>query len=415
MNAKKKALVLGGTNPHIELIKNLKNRGFYTILIDYFKNPPARTYADEHIQASTLDNEAVLKIAQDNKVDLVISTCVDQANATACFVAEKLNLPKPYSYETALKVTNKPIMKEIMRDSGIPTSDFIYASSVDDFDESKLDYPVVVKPADCNGSKGVRKVDNDNDLKKYLQEALSLSRTNNAIIEEYVEGDEIQIDCFIQDNKAKLLMMSKKRKMPARMDSVMQSFGSIMPYTVSETVRAKIQKIVEKIAVSFKLNNTPMLIQTLVHNDDVSVIEFAPRIGGGLSYRIIKMVSSFDILNASVDSFLGNMVDVETKNSNCCFSTNNIYARPCVFKEITGYQQLIEQSVIEEFYPYKTQGMTVGAEVSSSNRIAGFLVKAQNHNELIKKMKIAVNKLEVVDMSNNSVMIKDFYFDEFGS
>ena len=80
-----KAIVLGGTNPHIELIKNLKKRGYYTILVDYAENPLAKDYADEHIQESSLDKEKVFKIARDRKVNLVISTCSDQANVTACY------------------------------------------------------------------------------------------------------------------------------------------------------------------------------------------------------------------------------------------------------------------------------------------------------------------------------------------
>ena len=100
----KVALVLGGTVPHMELILQLKNRGYYTILIDYLENPPA---ADEHIVESTLDKEKVLEIAVERKVELVISGCVDQANISACYAMEKLGKYVPYSYEIARKVTNK--------------------------------------------------------------------------------------------------------------------------------------------------------------------------------------------------------------------------------------------------------------------------------------------------------------------
>ena len=103
----KVALVLGGTVPHMELILQLKNRGYYTILIDYLENPPAADAADEHIVESTLDKEKVLEIAVERKVELVISGCVDQANISACYAMEKLGKYVPYSYEIARKVTNK--------------------------------------------------------------------------------------------------------------------------------------------------------------------------------------------------------------------------------------------------------------------------------------------------------------------
>ena len=82
----KTAIVLGGTVPHITLINKLKERGFYTILVDFFDNPPAQKYADEHIKESTLDKDVIVKIAQKRKVDLVISTCIDQANSICCYV-----------------------------------------------------------------------------------------------------------------------------------------------------------------------------------------------------------------------------------------------------------------------------------------------------------------------------------------
>ena len=113
-NNKPIAIVLGGTFPHIELIKNLQQRGYYAVLVDYLDHPPAKDFADEHLQESTLDQDRVLDIAQSRGAKLVISTCIDQANVTACYVAEKLGLPAPYSYETALSVTNKGLMKEKM-------------------------------------------------------------------------------------------------------------------------------------------------------------------------------------------------------------------------------------------------------------------------------------------------------------
>ena len=89
------AIVLGGTNPHKALIENLRTRGYYTLLIDYNENPPAKEIADNHIKFSTLDQEGVLSIAKSVNAELVISTCVDQANVTACYVGEKLELPIP--------------------------------------------------------------------------------------------------------------------------------------------------------------------------------------------------------------------------------------------------------------------------------------------------------------------------------
>jgi len=154
MNDKPIAIVLGGTNPHIALIENLKNRGYYTLLVDYLENPPAKTFADKHIRESTLEKEKVYDLAKRYNASLVISTCIDQANATACYAAEKLGLPSPYNYETALNVTNKGLMKRIMLDNNIPTARHFFIKRPDEFFNFKMKFPVVIKPADSNGAVG---------------------------------------------------------------------------------------------------------------------------------------------------------------------------------------------------------------------------------------------------------------------
>ncbi len=122
---KKTAIVLGGTIPHCELIRQLKGRGYYTILVDYYENPPAKEFADLHIKESTLDEDKVLEIAKQYNADLTISGCIDQANKTACYVLEKMGQFCPYSYQKASEITAKSYMKRIMIENGIPTGKYM--------------------------------------------------------------------------------------------------------------------------------------------------------------------------------------------------------------------------------------------------------------------------------------------------
>ena len=176
------AIVLGGTIPHISLIAKLKERGYYVVLIDFLNNPPAAHYADEHVRESTLDKEGVLDIAKRKQASLVISTCVDQANAVCCYVAEQLNLPHPYSYKIALDVTDKVKMKEILIANDIPTARHIYVNKIEDGMGKNLRYPLIVKPADSNSANGVKKVFSEDDLRTYLPVALKYSRNGYAIV-----------------------------------------------------------------------------------------------------------------------------------------------------------------------------------------------------------------------------------------
>lgn len=408
------AIVLGGTNPHIALIENLKKRGYYTILIDYYKYPPAKYFADEHIQESTLDKELVLSIAQLRNANLVISTCVDQANLTACYIAEKLGLPTPYNFQTALNVTNKIEMKRKMKESNVPTSNFQVFEGPDQLDELNMSYPLIVKPADSTGSKGVKKVNNLSDLKIGLIQALEISRVKKAIIEEYKEGIEIGIDCFIQEGIAHILTIRQKLKIHDRHGIVEQSLGSLIPAEISKKTQDSIKAYIEIIAKIFALDNTPFLMQAIVRDNDVNVIEFAPRIGGGLNYYIVKHCSGFDIVNAAVDSFLGINTKVTMTNPNIFYAANHIYARPGIYGAITGHEELIKQGIIKHFTVNKSRGMIIGPNMTSSDRVGSFLVEDKSKQSLFQKIQLVIEKLNAYDNNDQPIMIKEIYdFERF--
>ena len=411
MNSQPKAIVLGGTNPHIELIKNLKRRGYYTVLVDYYENPPAKHAADQHIQESTLDLEKVLKIAKDIDAKLVISACVDQANVTACYVAEKLGLPAPYSYETALSISNKGLMKKIMVEKGVPTSKHIYTNNLDEFNISGLKFPVVVKPADCCASKGVKRANNMSELEEYFKDAINFSRVKKSIIEEFIEGLEISVYAFIKDKESEIIMISERMSKTNNLGGQL-CYATITPSEITKVAKEKILNIINVLADSFKLCNTPFHIQALIKEENVSIIEFAPRVGGGVSYYTIKENTGFDIINATVDSYLGLSRPVVYSSPKCYYAINLIYANPGVFNYIAGFQDLIKESVIEKIYQYKTKNMNINKDSASNSRVGSFIVRGNNKQEIINKTKLAIDRLEVYDINGRPVMRKDIYLQD---
>jgi biotin carboxylase len=404
-----KAIVLGGTSAHIELIQKLKRRGYYIILIDYYENPIAKQYANEHIQESTLDKERVLQIAKDKKVNLVITTCIDQANITAIYVSEKLGYHVPYSYETSLNVTNKIFMKRIMEQNSIPTSKYINVKEISECKNNDLKYPLIVKPSDSNGSKGVNKAVNDKELLFYLNNALKISRSNQAIIEEYIEGKEIGIDCFIKNHEVHILTIRERKKINCRSNNLQQITGTVTPPNINSKKIKEIKKIVEKIAFVFQLDNTPLMVQAIISNEEINIIEFAPRIGGGESSRMIELITGFDIINQTINSFMGLPIDIAIKKNEQYFSETLLYAEPSIMGFIKGDKELIEKNIIEYIVQYKTKGMTIGNDLSSINRVGAFVVKGNNLEELNTKIEIAIKELEIYDLMNSPIMRKDIY------
>ncbi len=408
---KKIAIVLGGTVPHVELVKQLKDRGYYTILIDYYDNPPAKIVADEHIKESTLDCDIVLRIAQERRADLVISTCIDQANLTACYVGEKLGLPIPYSYQTALNVTDKNKMKKIMLENDIPTSKYVTIKKIQDVENVDLQYPVMVKPADSNSSSGVKKATNQQELYDYTRNAISLSRTNTAIVEEFKAGKEVSVYSFIEKGKAKILMTLEKHNATEGEDKVWKCYASTSPANLSSQMLHKIEKISTHIAKSFELDNTPLFFQSIIQDDGINIIEFAPRIGGGLSYwQIMLHTHGLNLIGLAIDSFLN--IDVHLSNS-CDYKVRTcvqqLLGLPCVFEGFSDYQHLKDDGTIYDLYQNKGKGVTINNTKANEERLGSILVVGTSREEILEKVKKAIFAIDAYDISGQSILRRDLY------
>jgi len=404
------AIVLGGTSPHAELCRALKKRGYYTILVDYHAHPPAKPYADEHVMESTLDKDAVLHIARDRMASLIIATCVDQANATACYVLEKLGKHSPYSYKTAVSVSNKISMKSVMLENRIRTSQFICTSDSGSKEWDTLKFPLIVKPCDSNGSKGVRRCDGPHEVSKHLPTALSLSRSGKAVVEEFIEGREIAFDSYVMDGRTHILMTRERRKIRRTSVSIQQIYGSFWPADLDEKLNRKLTEIGDSIARAFRLENTPLMVQAIVDGDNISVIEFAPRIGGGENYAIIKMATGFDLIDAAIDSYLGEKPLLPCiMPQEKVFLDNYLYAGPCEFGKIVGLEELFEEGAISAFKIYKKTGFRVGEDISSNNRVGSFVVTSSTQAEGIEKIQHALSHIQIYDSKGVEVFLREIY------
>ena len=405
---KQVVLVLGGTVPHISLVKKLKLRGYYTILVDYLDNPPAKEYADEHIKESTLDNEKITEIARERNAIAVLATCVDQANVTCCYAAEKLGLPHPYSYQTALNVTDKVRMKEIMWNNNIPTSKYVHVSCFEDALSKSLRYPLIVKPADSNSANGVKKVLNENELKEYLPLALKFSRNGFAIVEEFISGREISAYSVVVDGKAHLLMVQERLSCIEGSENTIKCYGSYTPARITAAAKSKIEPILTQIAQAFHLDNTPLFFQGIVDGDDISIIEFAPRVGGGISSKTIKFSSKFDIIDAAIDSYFCKKISLDGYHpQDKHFAVNQIYGSNGVYDHTTGIDLLLSENLVENISFYKKKGDNIDDSRASTGRIGVMVFSANSDSEIRSKIKKAFNTIDCFDNNGNSIIRRD--------
>ena len=401
-----KALVIAGGVPQVELIKQLKSRGITTVLADGSPNAVARPYSDIFYNVNIFDISAVKEIAEKEKVDFLLTVCADQVLLVVAEVSEMLGLPCYIDYKTAQDVSDKIRMKRIFKAVGVPTSDYVEMDHLDLNAISHLQYPLVVKPVDAYSSKGVRKVDNLDELKQYYAEAQRISRSGGVIVEEFFQGEEISVDAFVVNGKAKILTVSNSEKVKDKNRFVI--FRGRYPVNASKVVLDKIQDIAQKIADGFGLVNSPLLIQLLNNGEDVSVLEFCARTGGNMKWLLIKYSCGVDVITATIDITLGKEPNLEVKDIGHKIVVDDfIYCYPGVFDHFEGFDEMVEQGLINEFHPVRIKGTEMHGVTSSSDRIGGMNIVADSIEEFNAKEKKILENVRVVDVNGNDIMRRD--------
>ena len=397
-----KILVLAGGSDQIDLINELKKRGHYVILVDYYQNPPAKRYADKHIQESTLDVDKVRLIAVDEKVDMICTACTDQALLTVAKVSEDLSLPTYITYQTALNVTNKSYMKKVMYENDIPTSKYLIADKADMKLAANFNYPLVVKPVDCNSSKGVVKVYDASQVEEAIANAISLSRTQTAVVEEFISGEEVSADFYIQGDEVKFLCASKSNKIKnTNSFTITQSYYPV----INEAQEAKLVEISTKIAKAFDLKDTPLLVQLIHHDDDFYVLEFSARMGGGSKHKVIETISGVDIMKVYVDRILGVKPTVKPEKKVKFATMNYVYCNNGMFVKIEGREEIRKKNLIVADFQYKMENNLITKHETSGDRVMGYLVVADTLDEMAEKIKTVDNTLKIIDDKGNDIMI----------
>lgn len=401
-----KALVLCGGIPQAALIKELKSRNITVLLADMNEKVLARQYADEFYPISVLDVDAIRNLAIEKKVDFLITVCADQVLQVVAEVSEDLGLPCYIDFETAKNVSKKSFMKRIFSENGVPTSPFVVMETFDEAKVAHLRYPMVVKPVDAYSSRGVTKVGSLDELKAAFDKAVKISRTGNAIVEEFVEGDEITVDVYVEEGKAHVLCLSNLDKIGE--DGKFIINRSRIPADVSDEIKAAIAAAAQRIADAFGLKNTPMLIQLISDGKKIYVVEFCARTGGGIKFLMIKKFSGFDVVKAVVDLTLGKKPHVERKQAPATFTVNEfLYCHPGTFDHLEGFEELLKEGVLTEYSQFKSSGTVFGEINGSGDRVAYFSIEADSRAELIERHRIANAKLRAVSSDGKDLIRHD--------
>ncbi|RLD33043.1 MAG: carboxylate--amine ligase, partial [Bacteroidetes bacterium] len=390
-------------------IRRAKDIGMTVVVSDMDPNCPGAEEADLFVKASTFSYEETCSAAEKEKVDAVFTLGTDQPVLPVAKTALKLGLPSGISVETALGVTNKRIMKPIFKKNGIPSCKFRLISTKTKSDDlNDFNYPLVIKPVDSQGQRGVYKVENWGELKEFMPDVLSFSREGNILVEEYYPGDEISVSGWVDNNKLYPLIIT---------DRVTVSNGPHIGVCVSqeypskymEVYKEEIVTISENIVSAFSITNGPVYFQMLIGDEGIKVNEVAVRIGGGYEDESIPALIEVDILNFQFELATMGKIDNSTLQqyqfpSQAFGAVIFMFTKPGVVAS-NGDIDIVKKipGVISGKYILKP-GRRVGSRENSTARAGYVAIQSKSKNELEELKKKVYSLLEVKDINGDNIL-----------
>ena len=308
----KKILLLGGSMYILPVIEAIHNLGYYAITCDYLPDNIAHKYSDEYHNVSIIDKEAVLELARSLKVDGIMSFACDPGVETAAYVSEKLGLPT-HPYKSVEILQNKAKFRQFLADNGfnVPLAKG-YTNWQDALNEAdEFHWPIIVKPTDSAGSKGVTKVDTPNGLKEAAEYAISFSKTKSFIVEEFIEkiGNSSDTDSFSIDGELVFCSFSDQRfdgNAANPYTPSAYSWPSTMPENIQKELRSELQRLFRLLDLKTSVFN----IETRQGIDGKPyIMEVSPRGGGNRLSEVLRMASGVDLITNAVRASVGDEIE----------------------------------------------------------------------------------------------------------
>lgn len=314
----KKLMLLGGIRYLLPVIKAAHEQGYYVITADYLPDNIAHKYSDEYVNVSIIDKEAVLKVALEKQIDGIMSFGVDPGVVSAAYVQEKMGLPSFGPFESVCILQNKDLFRAFLSEHGFNVPKAKGYSILHDAlaDQDRFDYPVIVKPTDSAGSKGVTRVDNKSQLKKAVEHAFDKSFSGHIIIEDFIEkqGCSSDTDSFSVEGKLKFVSFNAQRfDLNAANPYTPAAYSWPSTFTEEQEISltSEIQRLISLLGMKTCVYNIETRIGT---NGKPYIMELTPRGGGNRLCEMLKYATGVDMITAITRYVVGDSVpDIEQK------------------------------------------------------------------------------------------------------
>ena len=309
----KKLMLLGGLRYLLPVIEEAHKLGIYVITADYLPNNIAHKYSDEYCNVSIIDKEAVLKAAKELKIDGILSHAVDPGVVSAAYVAEKMGLPFQCSYNAACILQDKSLFRKFLAENGFNCPKAKGYDNADDAlkDVDYFNWPVIVKPVDSAGSKGVTKVEDKADLQEAIETALSASLSKHFVIEDFLDkvGAQSSADIFTIDGKLVYPAYSDQlfdKDAANPYTPAIEIWPSSMEQKFQDDLTTQLQRLFTLLDVKSGIYN----VESRVCSDGKAyIMEVSPRGGGNRIAELQDMATGQKLIQNEIKKALGMPLD----------------------------------------------------------------------------------------------------------
>lgn len=300
--------MLGGSLYQTYAIKEAVRLGYHVISCDYLPDNPGHQYAHEYYNVSTTDKEAVLALAKKLQVDGVVAYASDPAAPTAAYVCEQLGLPTS-PYQSVEILSNKDLFRDFLQKHGFTCPKAMgfttYEDALAHIDEFQM--PVMVKPVDSSGSKGINKMIDKSQLKYLVEDALHYSRGKRFLIEEFIvkKGHQISGDAFSVDGKLVFHCLGNEFYDPT-CDKDFAPLGECWPFQMDHKYIEDLEQQLQRLMTLLNMKSNAYNVEAIVGQDDkVYLLELGARSGGSLIPQVTEYATGVNMVTYVVKAAMG--------------------------------------------------------------------------------------------------------------
>ena len=374
--------ILGAGPFQVPTIRLAKSMGLRVLVTDIYPERPGYAYADEHEVMDIADREGTLRIAEKHCIDAIVCDTTDVGVPTMAYIAERLGLPG-IGFQTALNFTDKHRMRIITSAAGLPnplfrsvsTSDAVRSAAV------SLGFPAVVKPADNQGSRGVRVVRNVREVEDAYEHARRFTRRNEILVESFIDGVEVTVESLTVSGKTFVLGISDKDHLAHRPEvSSRITYPAAFPPDVMDRIRELNSAVIRALGLRTGITHAEYRVQ----DGQPYLIEIAARGGGSRIYsHIVPYLACANIPELYLRFLLGEEIRFQPHAGPRAANLAFLVFRPGVIASIEGTDEAARIAGVQEILIEPGVGERVELPMDDRSRPGQVIIFGETRRQVL--------------------------------